>query len=74
MANSSARLRQYYRVSRQLPEVHQTNPGDHVTLLAEPPRAFSLLLCTGKFREVRLFLGKAASGLVTLNTPEVKMI
>jgi hypothetical protein len=37
------------------------------------PRGFSLLLCTAKRREVRLFVRKATSGVVALHTPEVKM-
>jgi hypothetical protein len=34
----------------------------------------SLLLCTGKFSEVRIFLGEGAPGLATPYTPEVKML
>ena len=36
--------------------------------------AFSLLPCTSKCSEGRLFLGKAATRLVTSYRPEVKML
>jgi hypothetical protein len=36
-------------------------------------KAFSLLLCTGKISEVRLFLRKSRAEIRCLYTPEVKM-